>query len=591
MEWLKQEPLPRATLALHTNEPVQAQIAHALDLDGDLDWSGPGEFQDDSTFNAANELLERGLDTDDTAGYEATYVQTHNKKGDLVDDGRHYKLVYDPFGRLRKVLNRSNDALIAEYRSNGLGFRIASHTDVTDDGTTGDPDGVVDGDDPWFYFAYDERWRVVATFRGDDANPKEVFVHHAAGVDGTGGSSYLDAMILRDRDASTAWHEEADAAREERRYSCHNWRGDVGAILSASGRMVEWVKYSAYGVPFALPAGDTDSDGDFDATDVSAITGGYDVRKDVELDGDVDAFDILAAAAITGGYQTLGRDRLSSSAVNSRRGYAGYEYAPEFAGIDRHLYHVRHRVYDAELGRWTRRDPLGYVDGVSLYEYVRGMPMVHVDPFGTSCFLSCSDCLLQIVPAWRIPSRLYRLFKEFIEAFGIGSDCYQYLQCMFAKRTDCHWLYIKCASHLMPDSILRDVLDKIIAVESCLDCLACMRDLLPGRSDVPFEPVDPNRITSCDDLDHKLRISCRTCPPALRGSCKSETGQLAIECATGVLSPDAAATQACHVLHQLGCRVPTWCIQAGTHRRESRSSGLERLSVCATGGCGVSACR
>lgn len=30
--------------------------------------------------------------------------------------------------------------------------------------------------------------------------------------------------------------------------------------------MVEWLKYSSYGVPFGLPKGDTDSDGDLGST-------------------------------------------------------------------------------------------------------------------------------------------------------------------------------------------------------------------------------------------------------------------------------------------------------------------------------------
>ncbi|MCW5777262.1 MAG: hypothetical protein KIS87_12560 [Phycisphaeraceae bacterium] len=88
-----------------------------------LDWSDAGEFQDDSAFNLVNELVARELDTDDSAGYEATFEQTHNKRGDLTDDGRHYTCEYDAFGRLRRVKNRSNSALVSEYRYNGLGFR------------------------------------------------------------------------------------------------------------------------------------------------------------------------------------------------------------------------------------------------------------------------------------------------------------------------------------------------------------------------------------------------------------------------------------------------------------------------------------
>jgi uncharacterized protein RhaS with RHS repeats len=37
------------------------------------------------------------------------------------------------------------------------------------------------------------------------------------------------------------------------------------------------------------------------------------------------------------------------------------------------------------LGRFTSRDPLGYVDGMSVYEYVRSMPLIGIDPLGQAC--------------------------------------------------------------------------------------------------------------------------------------------------------------------------------------------------------------
>lgn len=93
---------------------------------------------------------------------------------------------------------------------------------MTDDGTTGLPDGSVDGSDPWYWFACDAGWRMVATLRDTDSNPKEVFVHHNAELGGFGGSSYIDGMVLRDRDASTGWTSAADVNREERRYFAQN---------------------------------------------------------------------------------------------------------------------------------------------------------------------------------------------------------------------------------------------------------------------------------------------------------------------------------------------------------------------------------
>jgi RHS repeat-associated protein len=184
---------------------------------------------------------------------------------------------------------------------------------------------------------------------------------------------------MRDKDANTAWATASgDGVLEERRVYCQNWRGDVSALITDTGKMVEWVKYSAYGVAFGLPAGDTDSNGTWDATDSAAITGSLDPRKDENLDGTVSAADITQANAITGGYQTLGRTVLSSNSVASRKGYAGYE---NDGGVG-DQYHVRHRAYRAALGRWGQRDPVGYLDGISLYEYVGSRATIVVDPLG-----------------------------------------------------------------------------------------------------------------------------------------------------------------------------------------------------------------
>ncbi len=46
------------------------------------------------------------------------------------------------------------------------------------------------------------------------------------------------------------------------------------------------------------------------------------------------------------------------------------------------LYHYRARAYDALNGRFTQREPLGYVDGMSLYQYVKSSPARFVDPTG-----------------------------------------------------------------------------------------------------------------------------------------------------------------------------------------------------------------
>jgi RHS repeat-associated protein len=361
-------------------------LRRRLDLNGDGSFGGTGELDETNVFSLANELKTRDTDSSGTPNLTLAY----DKVGNQTSDGLGYDYVYDAFGRLVTVHKVGDPGVVyAQHRYNGLGFRIGWRYD-----TSGN--GYVDSGDPWYYFCYDDAWRIVATFRASDTHPKEVFVYHNAGLGGYGGSSYIDSVILRDKEIKAKWSEEATETREERRYYCQNWRADVSAILTDAGSMVEWVKYSAYGVPFALPAGDTDSDGDWDLADknvITAWTSGYDVRYDTNLDGSIGAADVTHANSITGGYQTLGRGILSSSAVANRKGYAGYEYDPTLEGAGRHLYHVRHRVYDADIGRWTRRDPLGYVDGMSLYEYVNSAPLRNSDPYGLASLAGKGVCL------------------------------------------------------------------------------------------------------------------------------------------------------------------------------------------------------
>ncbi len=55
--------------------------------------------------------------------------------------------------------------------------------------------------------------------------------------------------------------------------------------------------------------------------------------------------------------------------------FCGYRYDPEVEP-----YYVPNRSYNAMLGRWLQRDPIGYAGGVNLYGYVGGGAVVAVDP-------------------------------------------------------------------------------------------------------------------------------------------------------------------------------------------------------------------
>lgn len=107
------------------------------------------------------------------------------------------------------------------------------------------------------------------------------------------------------------------------------------------------------------------------------IAGGYNVRGDFDLDGDVDSADQATVTTYWG--RTLGWGVLSHTTTANRKGYAGYELDWAVGS----LYHVRHRVLHTTLGRWITRDPLGYVDGMNLFALVTSKALTHVDPYGT----------------------------------------------------------------------------------------------------------------------------------------------------------------------------------------------------------------
>lgn len=51
-------------------------------------------------------------------------------------------------------------------------------------------------------------------------------------------------------------------------------------------------------------------------------------------------------------------------------------------------------MLDSEGGRWTRRDPLGYADGINLFQYVQSVPIIYTDPSGTlGCREAATACL------------------------------------------------------------------------------------------------------------------------------------------------------------------------------------------------------
>ncbi|MBK8180814.1 MAG: hypothetical protein IPK67_18365 [Planctomycetes bacterium] len=221
---------------------------------------------------------------------------------------------------------------------------------------------------------------MVATYRSSDTDPKERFVHQQAGDGGFGGSSYIDLVAFREKDANTAWTSASDGTLEERLYYCQNQHADVVALITAAGGQREMDRYSPYGVPFGLPTGDCDSDGDCDVNDRNQVqawinaSNKYDVRGDIDLDGDTDATDKTNLRNNFEGV-TLGAASLSADATASAFGHSGY-------WSSRKLSQARHRWLVANLGVWLSRDILGQTDGPGLTQFCQSNPNARLDASG-----------------------------------------------------------------------------------------------------------------------------------------------------------------------------------------------------------------
>src|SRR5690606_20809374 len=308
-----------------------------IDYDADGSYTDPDELNEDNPvtgagahFTLANEWIARDIDADGTDDYTLTY----DDAGNMTSDGKDYNYTYDVFGRLVGIDTVSTDDPVKSYRYNGLGWRITDS-----DGTDTE------------HLVYNERWQLVATYEGADV--REQFVHHAAGLDGRGGSSYIDSVILRTTYTGTG----GGVVEDKRFYYAQNWRADVSVVLDDAGVQQERVIYSPYGQPFAMPAGDTNFDGDFEAgvdgdelADWSSNGHPYRAYADVNLDGSINGDDATAASEHALGWNVLTSD--GASGVNNRLGYAGYIHDRDVTTAA----HVRHRAYKIDLGRWLQRE-------------------------------------------------------------------------------------------------------------------------------------------------------------------------------------------------------------------------------------------
>jgi RHS repeat-associated protein len=153
--------------------------------------------------------------------------------------------------------------------------------------------------------------------------------------------AYTDALVLRDTDAdlSTASgsYGKTSSGLEVRQYVMQDANWNVTGIVNTSGNVIERYKYDPYGA-------------------VTVLNGASD--------------------------HDAGVSDWSADADNT----SDWKWVYYFQGLwwdgDAKLLRADDRDLSVTLGRWMQEDPLRYVDGMSVYEYVQSSPIDSVDPYG-----------------------------------------------------------------------------------------------------------------------------------------------------------------------------------------------------------------
>jgi RHS repeat-associated protein len=166
----------------------------------------------------------------------------------------------------------------------------------------------------------------------------------------------------------------------------------VDALVNNRGHEVERYTYDAYGMPVmrAIRTTDVDYNGTVNAVDLGLVQAATDPctdgpMLDIDGNGTINATDQgLVQSSYGSAIATLYTSGLGNAYFFTGRRMHHFDSnlidlgpAPNTA-----IQYNRARHYDLQHGRWLQRDPLIYVDGMNLYQYVVSRPANEADPTG-----------------------------------------------------------------------------------------------------------------------------------------------------------------------------------------------------------------
>jgi len=383
------EPPQRRALKPRVLDMLGNWSEHRTDLSGNGAFTDALDRLDAREHNLANELSQRKLTAGGTGTTNSvTLPLAYDAAGNLAEEStgastkRRY--THDAWGRLVKVESvDANDLAkpISTQRFNGLHWRVSKDSHLAPD--------AQDIADRKTTFWYDAAWRVVQETQRDQTNGAGTLEESV--IQQAWGARYIDDAVARLRLTGNGSGGVAAGSTQEIAFQLTDAQFSVIAVATPGkpGVVIDRIAYSPYGEATRTLRSDVNGDGFVNKDDYNGVirsrlnttigSSGYVVEADLDRDGKVAQSDYDIAVADDGKSSSggVGEAGLFAKGVRNGVGYCGYIFNDESG-----LYTVRFRSYSPTLGRWLERDPAGYVDGMGLYEYVRGGPIAAVDPWG-----------------------------------------------------------------------------------------------------------------------------------------------------------------------------------------------------------------
>ena len=261
---------------------------------------------------------------------QAQQALDHDDAGNLEYDGEH-KFIYDAWNRLVEVKRAYGNtptvtSKVGTIRYDGLGRQVSKAISESGDWSNGSTGMTC-------HYYYDGQAKnMIETRNGSD----ESLTQHVWGL------TYVDELLRIDINDDPATE---NVCVDYTYYALQDANFNVLGLVESDGDLAERYEYTPYGQRTIYKSAGSD-----DALCMAPI-----------LESQRKTVDSPATAAY--GICDIG--------------HQGLMHDKEFG-----LIYNRARCLSPKLGRFLQRDPMAYVDGMSLYEYVRSGPIGHVDWIG-----------------------------------------------------------------------------------------------------------------------------------------------------------------------------------------------------------------